>query len=91
MLPDFYFHNREMRLPVEREKVLIQNNPKEFNIVTGIYYKNNEERTRQEDEKEKQATFGKYWKTHDYDPVFGKFYDEQREIKYQEELKKLEI
>lgn len=39
-LPEYYFQNREMRLPVEREKVLLQNNEKEYNIITGIFNKN---------------------------------------------------
>ena len=29
----------------------------------------------------------KYWKTHDYDPVFGKYYDEHKEEEYQKERK----
>lgn len=29
----------------------------------------------------------KYWKSHDYDPVFGKFYDESKEKDYQEKRK----
>lgn len=29
----------------------------------------------------------KYWKTHDYDPVFGHFYDIEKEQKYQEQRK----
>lgn len=29
----------------------------------------------------------KYWKTHQYDPVFGKFYDPSKEEQYQVELR----
>ena len=25
-----------------------------------------------------EATINKYWKTHDYDAVFGKFYDQNK-------------
>lgn len=30
----------------------------------------------------------KYWKTHNYDPVYGKFYSEEQEQQYQEQLHK---
>lgn len=30
---------------------------------------------------------GKYWKTHEFDPVFGKYYDANREEQYQADLK----
>lgn len=30
---------------------------------------------------------GKYWKTHEFDPVFGKYYDPNKEEKFQKDLK----
>jgi hypothetical protein len=66
---------------------LIQHNKKEFNIITGQFYENNEERKKKEEQIEKDVVSKKYWKTHDYDVVLGHFYDEGKEKEFQEERK----
>lgn len=53
--------------------------------MTGVYKENHADRIRSEEDQEKKYVMGKYWKTHDYDPVFGKFYDAEKERKYQQE------
>lgn len=52
-LPDFYFKNREMKLPVDRQKNLLSNNEKQYNIVTGQFKENHEERVKHEENQEK--------------------------------------
>ena len=47
-LPDFYFRNRELKIPVEREKNLIKYNEKEYNIVNCVYNENHDDRMKQE-------------------------------------------
>jgi hypothetical protein len=40
---------------------------------------------RSEVEREAHQLNDKYWKTHNYDPVYGHFYDQQQEQHYQQE------
>lgn len=40
-LPEFYFKGRDIQLPQEREKALIDHHRKEFDIITGDYKHNN--------------------------------------------------
>ena len=51
--------------------------------MTGTFKENHEQRMRFEENDEKKMVMEKYWKTHDFDPVFGKFYDAQKEEQYQ--------
>lgn len=44
-----------------------------------MYKENHEERAKVEENNEKEMALSRYWKTHDYDPVFGKFYDAEKE------------
>lgn len=83
-LPDVYFQKREMRLPVEKtKKILGGQHNKDFNIVTGIYKEDNEERVNNEVELQTRTVTDKYWKTHNFDPVYGKFYDSAKEEDFQ--------
>lgn len=63
---------------------------KEFDIITGNYKENNDERIKQEKEFENEYIMNKYWRTHNYDPVYGKFYDIDQEEHYQQILKEQE-
>jgi hypothetical protein len=85
-LPDFYFKDRDLQLPQERQKNLIDNHKKEFDIITGNYKQNHEQKIAKERQNEDLETMQKYWKTHKYDPVYGKFYDASKEENYQKEL-----
>lgn len=70
---------------MEREKKLLENYKKEYDIVSNVYNHNHEERLRSEVEKEAQQLNDKYWKTHSYDPVYGHFYDQHQEEQFQKE------
>lgn len=75
-----------MRLPVHREMVVLAKPPREFDLISGNYKQNHEERAEQDLQEKDDMILDKYWRTHDYDPVFGKFYDHNKEQDYQEEL-----
>lgn len=66
----------------------LHNDNRDFDIVTGNYKSNNEERQEQEGQQIKNQTEEKYWRTHDYNPVIGTYYDMNKEEHYQEELEK---
>lgn len=78
-LPDFYFKDRDLHLPQERQKNLIDYHKKEYDIITGNYKQNHEQKIAKERQNEDLETMQKYWKTHQYDPVYGKFYDSSKE------------
>ena len=73
-----------MRLPVEKTKKLLggQYN-KDFNIVTGVYKEDNDERVSHEMKMQAKTATQKYWNTHNFDPVYGKFYDSAKEEDFQ--------
>jgi hypothetical protein len=62
---------------------------REFNIISNEFYENPEERKLQEYNKLKKHVLKKYWETHDYDAVKGKFYDPDREVRYNEQKRVL--
>lgn len=66
-------------MPAERHVNLLDYHKKEFDIVTGNYKENNEERQAKERQEEQMKTLDRYWKTHNYDTVVGKFYDPRKE------------
>jgi hypothetical protein len=70
---------------------LIQHNKKEFNIVTGLFYENNDEKAKTEAQMGKEEIYRRYWKTHDYDAVFGQYYDKEKEEQFQEERRVREM
>ena len=43
-LPEYYFKNRDIRLPIEREKRLYDYHKKDFNIVNNVYKENHEQK-----------------------------------------------
>lgn len=63
---------------------------REFNVVSNKFYKNDEEKRREEYEATKEHVLKKYWDTHDYNPIKAKYYDEKKEKIYQEQRHVLE-
>ena len=63
---------------------------REFNIVSNKFYKNDEDRRREEYERTKEHVLEKYWESHDYNPIKAKYYDVNKEQKYQEQRHILE-
>ena len=75
----------------ESSTVLIpEGKNREFNIVSNKFYKNDEDRRREEYERTKEHVLQKYWETHDYNPIKAKYYDVNKEQTYQEQRHILE-
>lgn len=53
--------------------------------MTNTFKEDHENRIQEEIDKETQEIYQKYSKTHNFDPVYGKFYDPKREENYQKE------
>ena len=58
---------------------------RDFNIVNNSYYHHHDRRKKQEYDQFKSHTLEKYWATHDYDPIRGKFYDINKEQSFREQ------
>lgn len=50
-----------------------------FDIISGEYYRDNQEKTKAEFIQSKLEAAEKYWKNHDLHPILGKFVDEEKE------------
>lgn len=74
-----------MKLPVERSKQLLEHHHRQFDIITGTYKQDHQKKIQEEIDKETQNIYHKYAKTHNFDPVYGKFYDPSKEENYQKE------
>lgn len=61
---------------------------REFDIITGIYKQDHEDKQHVQEEKQRNDAEDKYWKTHDYNPVIGTYYDMNKEQEYQDELER---
>lgn len=58
-------------------------NHREFDILNNNFKQDNEVRVKEEIDRETDHVYQKYWKTHNYDPIFGKFYDHNKEEEFQ--------
>ncbi len=55
---------------------------RDFSIISNQYNEDHDEKQRHEYEKTKEFVTKKYWSTHDYDALRGKYYDKEKEGKY---------
>lgn len=65
--------------------------PREFNILTNKYLEKHDDHAEQDHEAAKARAEEKFWKTHDYNPLVGTFYDTEKEetfVKAREEKRK---
>jgi hypothetical protein len=62
-------------------------NRREFNIVSNEYFENPVEKKREEYEKLKSHVLQKYWQTHDFDIVKGRYCSPEKEERYQDQMK----
>lgn len=65
-------------------------NLREFNVISNRYHVAHEERERNDYEQTKRDAQVTYWRTHNYDPVVGRYYDNDKESEYKKQLKALE-
>lgn len=58
---------------------------RQFNIVSNNFYEENTARQRSDYDRMREDTTGKYWTTHDFNPIIGEFYDERKEAAFREQ------
>lgn len=63
---------------------------REFNIISNDYFENPVEKKREEYEKLKTHVLNKYWQTHDFDIVKGRYYSPEKEDRYQQQRRVME-
>lgn len=68
-----------------KEKRSAVGNNREFSIVNNNFYEDHDTKKKKEYERFKSHTLEKYWATHDYDPIRGKFFDAEKEERYREQ------
>ena len=61
--------------------------PRDFNILSNRYVDNHDAKVHLEREIQRRSAAAKYWETHDYEPLMGKFLHPDKEAQYQEMLK----
>lgn len=66
-----------------RSKPLIKK--REFNIVSNQYFENADNKLENEYNRLKNRVVDKYWETHNYDIIKGKYYDLQKERNFQDQ------
>jgi hypothetical protein len=59
-------------------------NVKDFDIVNNYYYEGHEEKVAREEEEGRARAVDKYWRTHDFNPLIGRFYDPDKEEQFLE-------
>ena len=60
---------------------------KDYDIISNKYLKDNEIKNKTNDLLFKIEAANNYWKTHNFDCIAGKYYNDEKEKKYQEEFK----
>lgn len=60
--------------------------PRDFNILSNRYVESHDEKVQLEREIQRRAAAAKYWETHDYEPLIGKFVHPEKEAAYTEFL-----
>jgi hypothetical protein len=66
--------------PPEQEK-------REFNIINNQFANNHEQRLKQEYATLKEGMVERYWAKHDFDPVIGEYYNDQKEEEFRAKQK----
>lgn len=61
---------------------------KDYDIITNKYVEDHQKKEKVNDQAFKLEAANKYWATHDFNPVLGKFFDPLKESKFQDEEKK---
>jgi len=86
-LDDVHFQNVRLNAGAKKkdERKPFVGNKREFNIVSNKYINDHEEKTLNDTMKVKNELNGKYNRTHDYNCVTAEFYDNEKELQYQEE------
>ena len=62
--------------PVYKSKLIGR---QDYNIVSNKYLAQHDEKTHQEENQARQTATEAFWRTHNYDPIEVKYYDEERE------------
>jgi len=65
-------------------------NMRPFDVVNNRFRKDHEGKTKTELDKLQDETEVRYWQTHNYDPVVGKYYDKNKEAEYRKQRGALE-
>lgn len=81
---DEAYTNARAGKPKELRSAVGKHN-REFSIINNDFYENHDAKKKEEYEKFKEHTLERYWATHDYDPIRGKFYDAEKERRYREQ------
>ena len=68
-----------------KEKRDVVGNGREFSIINNNFTHDHDRKKKEEYERFKSHTLEKYWATHDYDPVRGKYYDAEKEQRYRDQ------
>ena len=62
----------------------------DYNIVSNRYIDQHEGRSKIDKEQQKERAAQRFWETHDYNPVLGKFYDPEKEQFFENTRKKFD-
>lgn len=65
-------------------------NQREFNVVSNRYHKTHSDRERDDRSMLKKEAQIRYWQTHNFDPVVGRYYDNTKEEEFHRQRKSLE-
>ena len=57
--------------------------PRDFNILSNRYVEDHDAKVSLEREVQRRSAALKYWETHDYEPLLGKYVDPEKEAKFQ--------
>lgn len=83
---DHFYDAPEKRPPVEEkvEKVKKQTTTglRDYNIITNRYLELHDAKLKTDNEIQKYEAAMKYWKTHEFDPINIKYYDNEKEDKF---------
>ena len=69
----------------QRQRIIITRTLKDFNIITNNYKNYNKEKSETDLKKQNLENIKNFYKFHKQNPITGKFYDEAKEKKYQEQ------
>lgn len=71
--------------PEQQKKVEYVKRDRDFDLVSNVYYSKNTEKAEVEKEVSKLQAAKKFWKKNDYNLVEVKFYDKEKERRFQQE------
>eukprot|EP01039_Chlorochromonas_danica_P010491 gene10492-11621_t len=88
---DYYLTHFKPHNNSNRDSLTRGRKDRDFSIISNQYYQNHQQHRQEDFNKLKEHLLEKYWNSHDYDMIKGRYYSPEKERQYQQQEKTLRL